>query len=77
MGVRWDYKSKDGRELEAMFMKGMITHDAKASQIRSSKPEWVAKYDAGQFRNAFNRLKKQHMKTSLKDAPVTKGTVDC
>lgn len=75
--TRWDNKSKDAKELESMFHKGMITHDAKASQIRQSKPEWLAKYDAGQFRNAFNRLKKAHMKTSLKDAPTTKGTVDC
>lgn len=76
--TRWDNKSKDSRELEGMFMKGMIAHDAKASQIRASRPEWIAKYDANQFRNAFNRFKKAHMKTSLKDAaPIVQGTVDC
>jgi hypothetical protein len=75
--VRWDNKSKDSQDLQAMFHKGMITHDAKACQIRATNPQWIAKYDAGQFRNAFNRFKKAHMKTTLKDPPAAKGTVDC
>lgn len=75
--TRWDNKSKDARDLEAMFKKGMIAFDAKASLIRSSNPIWVAKYDANQFRNAFNRIKKIHEKTSLKDPVAAKGKVDC
>lgn len=75
--TRWDNKSKDARDLEAMFNKGMIAHDAKAALIRASNPLWVAKYDAGQFRNAFNRIKKNHDKTTLKDPTVVKGKVDC
>jgi hypothetical protein len=75
--TRWDNKSKDARDLESMFSRGMIAVDAKASFIRASNPLWVAKYDAGQFRNAFNRIKKNHEKVSLRDPSAATGKVDC
>lgn len=70
MGLRWDAKSKDGKELEAMFKKGLIAYDAKPAQIREANPLWVKNYNADQFRNAFNRLKKQY---DTQSAPSNKG----
>jgi len=68
--TRWDAKSKDAKELEGMFKKGIIAFDAKASNIRESNPLWVKNYTADQFRNAFNRIKKQH---DMIHAPSNKG----
>lgn len=76
--VRWDAKSKDAKDLENMFKKGMIASDAKASSIRETNPGWKDRYDVGQFRNAFNRIKGRYGAACLKDPPITReGKVDC
>jgi hypothetical protein len=71
--TRWDSKSKDATQLEGMFRKGMIAHDAKAGTIRDGNPNWKKNYTSGQFRNAFNRLKKIYSTACLKEPPAAKG----
>jgi hypothetical protein len=68
--MRWDAKSKDAKELQGMFTRGLIAVDAKAHLIREANPLWLKNYTADQFRNAFNRYKKQH---ELVTAPSNKG----